>query len=81
MVKNTAIKDFISFLPMPALIIDANGFIVDANLIYKEKFKFNRISKSNKIRLQTFFTFDIENILKSIFTGKADYSNVLFIDI
>ena len=55
MVKNTAINDFISFLPMPALTIDYNGFIVNANLIYKEKFKFNRISNQNKVRLQTFF--------------------------
>ena len=39
MTKNTAINDFISYLPMPALIIDPNGYIVDANLIYKEKFK------------------------------------------
>ena len=74
MVKNTAIKDFISFLPMPALVIDAKGFIVHANLIYKEKFKFNRISKSNKIRLQTFFTFDIENILKRLFAGDSSVS-------
>ena len=28
MVKNTAIKDFISFLPMPALTIDHSGFIL-----------------------------------------------------
>ena len=42
MIKNTAINDFISFLPMPALTIDYNGFIVSANLQYKEKFKFNR---------------------------------------
>ena len=45
MVKNTAIKDFISFLPMSVLIIDDKGFIVDANLVYKEKFKLNRILK------------------------------------
>tara|TARA_Y100001968_G_C19425934_1_gene754359 strand:- start:628 stop:1698 length:1071 start_codon:yes stop_codon:yes gene_type:complete len=74
MIKNTAIKDFISFLPMPALIINAEGFIVDANLTYKEKFKFNRISNLNKIRLQTFFTFDIENILKRLFGGDASVS-------
>ena len=39
MIKNTPIIDFISFLPMPALIIDSNGFIVNANIIYREKFK------------------------------------------
>ena len=55
MAKNTVINDFISLLPMPALLIDNNGYIVNANLIYKEKFKFNRISNQNKVRLQTFF--------------------------
>ena len=55
MIKNSSIKDFISLLPMPALIIDNNGFIVSANLIYTEKFKFNRISNLNKVKLQTFF--------------------------
>ena len=35
--KNTAINDVISFLPMPALIIDNKGYIVNANLVYKEK--------------------------------------------
>ena len=48
MIKNTAINDFISYLPMPALIIDVKGYIVNANLIYKEKFKFNRISNQIK---------------------------------
>lgn len=69
MIKNSSIKDFISLLPMPALIIDNNGFIVSANLIYTEKFKFNRISNLNKVKLQTFFSFDIENILKRLFAG------------
>ena len=40
---------------MPALITDYRGYIVNANFIYKEKFKFDRISKQNKVRLQTFF--------------------------
>ena len=49
MTKNTAINDFISYLPMPALIIvDTKGYIVNANIIYKEKFKFNEISNQNK---------------------------------
>ena len=74
MIKNTPIIDFISFLPMPALIIDSNGFIVNANIIYREKFKFNRISNSNKIKLQTFFSFDIENILIRLFTGDSSVS-------
>ena len=34
----------------------------------------NRISNSNKIRLQTFFTFDIQNILKRLFTGDTSVS-------
>ncbi len=74
MFKNTAINDFISFLPMPALTIDYNGFIVNANLIYKEKFKFNRISNQNKVRLQTFFSFDIESILNRLFLGDSSVS-------
>ena len=72
--KNTAINDFISFLPMPALIIDNKGYIVNANLVYKEKFKFNRISNQNKVRLQTFFSFDIENILNRLFSGDGSVS-------
>ena len=74
MAKNTVINDFISLLPMPALLIDNNGYIVNANLIYKEKFKFNRISNQNKVRLQTFFTFDIENILNRLFLGDGSVS-------
>lgn len=74
MVKNTVINDFISFLPMPALLIDDNGFIINANLIYKDKFKFNRISSKNKIRLQTFFTFDIQTILQRLFAGDNSIS-------
>ena len=49
MFKNTAINDFISFLPMPALTIDYNGFIVNANLIYKENL--NLIEFQIKIKL------------------------------
>ena len=74
MVKNTAINDFISYLPMPALIIDNKGVIVNANLIYKEKFKFNRIANQNKVKLQTFLSFDIENILNRLFSGDASVS-------
>ena len=74
MIKNTVIKEFISFLPMPALIIDQKGYIVGANIIYREKFKFDRIFKTNKIKLQTFFSFDIENILKRLFTGDSSVS-------
>ena len=74
MIKNTAIKDFISFLPMPALTIDHNGFIVNANVQYKEKFKFNRISNQNKVRVQTFLSFDIENILNRLFLGDGSVS-------
>ena len=74
MIKNKAIDDFISYLPMPALIINADGFIVNANLVYKEKFKLNRISNLNKVKIQTFFTFDIENIIKRLFLGDNSVS-------
>ena len=74
MAKNTVINDFISLLPMPALLIDNNGYIVNANLIYKEKFKFNRISNQNKVRLQTFLSFDIESILNRLFLGDGSVS-------
>ena len=59
---------------MPALIIDYRGYIVNANFIYKEKFKYNRISKQNKVRLQTFFTFDIDSILNRLFSGDGSVS-------
>ena len=59
---------------MPALTIDHSGFIVNANVQYKEKFKFNRISNQNKVRVQTFLSFDIENILNRLFLGDGSVS-------
>ena len=53
---------------MPALLIDNNGYIVNANLIYKENL--NLIEFQIKIKLvANFFTFDIENILNRLFLG------------
>ncbi|MEC8099738.1 MAG: ATP-binding protein [Pseudomonadota bacterium] len=74
MTNNTSINDLISFLPMPAIIINAEGYIVNANVIYKEKFKFNRISNLNKVKIATFFTFDIENILRRLYSGDNSVS-------
>lgn len=74
MVKNTVIKDFISILPMPAVIVDYNGYIISANYSYNDKFKLNRLSNRNKIKLQTFLNFDIENIIKRLSSGGASVS-------
>ena len=34
MIKNIAIKDFISIIPMPAVVIDFRGFIRFSNYLY-----------------------------------------------
>ncbi len=72
--KNISINNFISFLPMPAVLINEKGFIVAANHLYKEKFKFDRISIKNKVLLQTFLNFDVGNILKRLFSGNSSIS-------
>ncbi|MBJ56872.1 MAG: hypothetical protein CMP24_01360 [Rickettsiales bacterium] len=74
MIKNTAIKDLISILPMPAVIVDFKGYIKSTNYLYNEKFKLNRLSSKNRIKLQTFLNFDVENILKRLTSGDTSVS-------
>ncbi len=66
MKEKKALNQLISLLPMPAVVIDNKGVIVEANLVFREKFNFNRISKRNRIKLQAFLNFDITNFLQRL---------------
>lgn len=59
---------------MPAVLINEKGYITSVNQLYKEKFKFDRISVKNKILLQTFLNFDVGNVLKRLFSGNNSIS-------
>ena len=60
------LNQLISLLPMPAVVIDNKGIIEEANIVFKEKFNLNRISKKNRVKLQTFLNFDITNFLQRL---------------
>ena len=66
MKEKKVLNQLIALLPMPAVVIDNKGIIEEANIVFKEKFNFNRISRKNKVRLQTFLNFDITNILQRL---------------
>ena len=66
MKEKKALNQLISLLPMPAVVIDNKGIIEEANVEFKEKFNFNRISKKNRVRLQAFLNFDITNFLQRL---------------
>ena len=66
MKEKKALNQLIALLPMPVAVINNKGIIEEANLVFKEKFNFNRISKKNKIKLQTFLNFDITNLLNRL---------------
>ena len=66
MKEKKVLNQLIALLPMPAVVIDSKGIIEEANVVFKEKFNFNRISKKNKIRLQTFLNFNISNLLQRL---------------
>ena len=66
MKEKKVLNQLISLLPMPAVVIDNKGIIVEANIVFKEKFNFNRISKKNRVKLQTFLNFDITNFLQRL---------------
>ena len=66
MKEKKALNQLISLLPMPAVVIDNKGIIEEANILFKEKFNFNRISKKNRVKLQTFLNFDITNFLQRL---------------
>ena len=66
MKEKKVLNQLIALLPMPAVVIDNKGIIEEANIVFKEKFNFNRISKKNRIKLQTFLNFDITNFLQRL---------------
>ena len=66
MKEKKALNQLISLLPMPAVVTDNKGVIEEANLLFKEKFNFNIISNSNRVKLQTFLNFDITNFLQRL---------------
>ena len=66
MKEKKVLNQLISLLPMPAVVIDNKGVIEEANIVFKEKFNFNRISKRNRVKLQTFLNFDITNFLQRL---------------
>ena len=66
MKEKKALNQLISLLPMAAVVTDNKGVIEEANLVFKEKFNFNRISKKNRVKLQTFLNFDITNFLQRL---------------
>ena len=66
MKEKKGLNQLISLLPMPAVVVDNRGIIEDANILFREKFKFNRISKKNRVKLQTFLNFDITNFLQRL---------------
>ena len=83
MKEKKALNQLIALLPMPAVVIDNRGIIEEANIVFKEKFNFNRISKKNKVRLQTFLNFDITNILQRLIVNDMTIStyDYKFIDL
>ncbi len=64
--EKKTLNNLISLLPTPAAVIDSKGIIEEANLIFKEKFNFNKISKKNKLKIQSFLNFDISNVIKKL---------------
>ena len=83
MTEKKALNEFISLLPMAAIIMDKKGTIVFANHIFKDKFKLSKLSKSNKIYLQNFFNFDITNIFNKLLESDTSVStyDYKFIDL
>ena len=66
MKEKKALNQLISLLPMPTVVIDNKGIIKEANISFKEKFNFNKISKRSRVKLQTFLNFDITNFLQRL---------------
>ena len=83
MTEKKALNQFISLLPMAAIIIDNKGAIIYANHIFREKFKLSKLSKVNRIYLQNFFNFDITNIFKRLIESDTSVStyDYKFIDL
>ena len=54
MKEKKALNQLISLLPMPAVVIDNKGIIEEANIVFKEKFNFNRISKKIELNYRLF---------------------------
>ena len=66
MKEKKILNQLISLLPMPAVVIDNKGIIEEANIVFKEKFNLNKISKKSRVKLQTFLNFDITNFLQRL---------------
>jgi two-component system, NtrC family, nitrogen regulation sensor histidine kinase GlnL len=83
MTEKKALNEFISLLPMAAIIMDKKGAIIFANHIFRDKFKLSKLSKSNKIYLQNFFNFDITNIFNKLLGTNTSVStyDYKFIDL
>ena len=54
MKEKKALNQLISLLPMAAVVTDNKGVIEEANLVFKEKFNFNRISKKIELNYRLF---------------------------
>lgn len=83
MTEKKALNEFISLLPMAAIIMDKKGSIIYANHTFREKFKLSKLSKSNKIYLQNFLNFDITNIIDKLLLSATSVStyDYKFIDL
>ena len=78
MMKKKGLNEFIFLLPMPVVIADYNGVLIESNDVFKHKFHLSKISNKNKIKLQTFFNFDIANIVKRIANNQSSVSKYDF---
>jgi len=74
MTEKKALNEFISLLPMAAIIMDKKGTIIYANHTFREKFKLSKLSKSNKFYLQNFLNFDITNIFNKLLKSATSVS-------
>ena len=63
MKEKKALNQLIALLPMPAAVIDNKGVIEEANLVFKEKFNFNR-SKNNIFKYKKLLTDGEASIIK-----------------
>ena len=83
MTEKKTLNELISLLPMPAIIMDSLGYIKEANLVFKDKFNFNKVSKKSKVKIQLFLHLDISNIIKRLTANDMSIStyDYKFIDL
>ena len=80
MKEKKVLNQLIALLPMPAVVIDNKGIIEEANIVFKEKFNFNRISKKNKVRLQTFLNSPHGKYMAEYIIPGMDFGPEAFLD-